>query len=50
MRGEFLVGLNRDVRAAAGVEAGDAVEVVVELDTESREVEVPEALASALNR
>ena len=48
MRGEFLVGLNRDVRAAAGVEAGDAVEVVVELDTEPREVEVPEALASAL--
>lgn len=48
MRGEFLVGLNRGVRAAAGVEAGDEVEVVVELDTEPREVEVPEALASAL--
>lgn len=49
MRGEFLVGLNRGVRAAAGVEAGDAVEVGVELDTEPREVEVPEALASALS-
>jgi hypothetical protein len=48
MRGESLVGLNREVRTAAGVEAGDAVEVVLELDTEPREVDVPEALASAL--
>jgi hypothetical protein len=48
MRGEFLVGLNRDVRSAAGVETGDSVEVVIELDTEPREVEVPQALASAL--
>jgi Bacteriocin-protection, YdeI or OmpD-Associated/Domain of unknown function (DUF1905) len=48
MHGEFLVGLNREVRTAAGVEAGDAVEVVIELDTEPREVELPEALASAL--
>ncbi len=48
MRGEFLVGLNREVRTAAGVEAGDGVKVMLELDTEPREVEVPEALASAL--
>ena len=48
MRGEFLVGLNRDVRNAAAVEAGDTVEVTIELDTEPREVELPEALASAL--
>lgn len=48
MHGEFLVGLSREVRTAAGVEAGDAVEVVIELDTEPRELEVPEALASAL--
>ena len=48
MRGEYLVGLNREVRAAAGVEAGDVVEVLVELDTEPREVDVPEPLASAL--
>jgi Bacteriocin-protection, YdeI or OmpD-Associated/Domain of unknown function (DUF1905) len=48
MRGEFLVGLNRDVRNAAGVKAGDHVKVVIELDTEPREVEVPEALASVL--
>jgi hypothetical protein len=48
MRGEFLLGLNRAVREAAGVEAGDTVDVLIELDTAPREVEVPEALASAL--
>lgn len=48
MRGEFLLGLNREVRQSAGVEAGDTVQVAIELDTEPREVEVPEALASAL--
>jgi hypothetical protein len=48
MRGEFLLGLNRAVREAAGVEAGDAVEARIELDTAPREVEVPSALATAL--
>jgi uncharacterized protein YdeI (YjbR/CyaY-like superfamily) len=48
MRGEFLVGLNRAVREQAGVEAGDTVEVKLELDTAPREVEVPQALADAL--
>ena len=48
MRGEFLLGLNREVREAAGVRAGDAVEVAIELDTAPREVDTPEALARAL--
>ncbi len=48
MGGEFLVGLPREVRSGAGVAAGDDVEVVLELDTAPREVEVPEALAVAL--
>ena len=48
MGGEFLLGLNRAVREDAGVEAGDTVEVKLELDTAPREVEVPEALANAL--
>src|SRR3954454_8962243 len=48
MRGEFLVGLSGAVREAGGVEAGDEVEGEVELDYAPREVEVPEALASAL--
>lgn len=48
MRGENMLGLNKEVRTAAGVEAGDTVEVLIELDTEPREVEVPEALTQAL--
>jgi hypothetical protein len=48
MGGEHLLGLNKAVRQAAGAEAGDTVEVLIELDTAPREVEVPEALAAAL--
>jgi hypothetical protein len=48
MGGEFLVGLNRAVREGAGVQAGDQVEVELELDAAPREVEVPRALADAL--
>ena len=48
MGGEFLVGLNREVRDGAGVQAGDEAEVTLELDQAPREVEVPEALAAAL--
>jgi hypothetical protein len=48
MRGEFLLGLSRAVREAAGAEAGDTVDVELELDTAPREVDVPEALAAAL--
>ena len=48
MRGEFLLGLNREVRAGAGVEAGDTVQVEVALDAAEREVDVPAALARAL--
>ena len=48
MKGEFVVGLSREVRQNAGVEAGDEVEVMLELDRAPREVEVPAALAAAL--
>jgi uncharacterized protein YdeI (YjbR/CyaY-like superfamily) len=48
MGGEFMLGLNREVRAGAGVAAGDEVDVTVELDLAPREVEVPAALAAAL--
>jgi Bacteriocin-protection, YdeI or OmpD-Associated/Domain of unknown function (DUF1905) len=48
MRGEFLVGLNREVREAAHVQAGQTVDVKLELDSQPREVDVPAALASAL--
>ena len=48
MGGEFLVGLNHAVRQEAGVEAGDTVDVELELDAAPREVDVPAALADAL--
>jgi Domain of unknown function (DUF1905)/Bacteriocin-protection, YdeI or OmpD-Associated len=48
MGGEFLLGMNKAVRQGAGAEAGDTVEVLIELDTAPREVEVPDALVAAL--
>ncbi|GEA87528.1 YdeI/OmpD-associated family protein [Cellulomonas cellasea] len=49
MDGRFLVPLSAERRAAAGVAAGDAVDVTLELDTAPREVTVPEDLAAALD-
>jgi hypothetical protein len=49
MGGQSLVPLAAEHRAAAGVEAGQVIEVDLELDTAPREVEVPEALAAALD-
>ena len=48
MGGRFLVGVSAEVRAASGVGAGDVVEVGLELDSEPREVLVPEDFAVAL--
>jgi uncharacterized protein YdeI (YjbR/CyaY-like superfamily) len=48
MGGEFMLGLNREVREGAKAEAGDEVDLELELDTQPREVEVPPALAAAL--
>ena len=44
----FMLPLSQEHRSAAGVEAGDEVEVTLEPDLEPRTVEVPEDLASAL--
>jgi hypothetical protein len=48
MGGVFMLGVSNDVRRAAGVEAGQDVDVDLELDTEPREIEVPPDLAGAL--
>jgi hypothetical protein len=48
MGGEFLLGMRREVREAARAEAGDEVTVTIALDEAPREVEVPPALAQAL--
>jgi hypothetical protein len=45
----YMVGVNADNRAAAGVRGGDEVEVEIELDTAPREISVPADLASALD-
>jgi hypothetical protein len=46
--GEFLLPFSAADREAAGVKAGDRVDVTLELDLEPRTVEVPEELAAAL--
>jgi hypothetical protein len=50
MDGKFMVGVSAQVREAAGVAGGDTVDVDIELDTEKREVAVPEVFAKALKR
>jgi Domain of unknown function (DUF1905)/Bacteriocin-protection, YdeI or OmpD-Associated len=50
MGGKYMLGINADVRAAAGVAGGDMVDVDVELDTAPREVSVPPELSKALAR
>ena len=49
MGGRFLLPLSAENRSAAGVAAGDEVDVQVELDTAPRVVEVPPDLAAALD-
>jgi len=44
----FMLPLSAENRQAAGVKAGDQVEVTIELDTEPRTVEVPQDLSNAL--
>ena len=48
MSGLTLVPLNRQNRAAAGVEAGDRVRVVMQLDTAPRTITPPPELTAAL--
>jgi Bacteriocin-protection, YdeI or OmpD-Associated/Domain of unknown function (DUF1905) len=46
---EYLIGVAGEHREAAGVRAGDTIDVDLELDTEPREVDVPADLAAALD-
>jgi hypothetical protein len=50
MGGKFMLGISNDVRKSAGVEAGETVDVDLELDTEAREVPMPPDFAAALAR
>ncbi len=48
MSGRYLISLSAENRAAAGVAAGDPVDVDLKLDTAPREVEVPGDLGAAI--
>lgn len=49
MGGEYWLGISKDVRRHAGVEAGQEVDLTLELDTEERILEVPADFAAALD-
>lgn len=50
MGGKYMVGVPKEHREAAGVKAGEVIEVDLELDTAPRTVEVPKDLAVALKK
>ncbi len=47
--GQFMLPVSAEVRQAAGIAAGDEIEVSLALDTEPRTVTVPPDLAAALD-
>lgn len=49
MGGRNLIGLSRAARAELGVEIGDTVTAMIELDDAEREVAVPDDLRAALD-
>lgn len=50
MGGKYMLPVSAEHRAGAGIQAGDAIEVELELDTAPREVSVPADFADALDR
>ncbi|MCM3631121.1 YdeI/OmpD-associated family protein [Paenibacillus glycanilyticus] len=50
MSGKYMIPVSAEVRAGAGVAAGDEVDVNVELDNEPRELAVPEDFSGALSQ
>jgi autonomous glycyl radical cofactor GrcA len=50
MGGAFMVGVSAENREKAKVKGGDKINVTLELDTEERVVEVPEAFQKVLNK
>lgn len=48
MGGQFWIPVSAEIRAGAGINAGDELDVEIENDTEPREVVVPEDLLAAL--
>jgi len=48
-RGEYVIAFSAENRAAAGVEANDAINVTIEVDDQPRTVDVPADLRAALD-
>ena len=48
VNGAYMIGVSNDVRRAAGVAAGEEVDVTLELDTEPRRVAIPAELEALL--
>ena len=46
----YMIGVSAENRQAAGVSAGDEIEVTLELDTQPREVSLPADFAKALEQ
>jgi hypothetical protein len=49
MGGRYMIGVSAQHRGAAGVHAGDELDIDLELDTAPREVQVPADFAAALD-
>ena len=50
MSGKYVLAVPKVFRDAAGIKAGETVEVTIERDTEKRTVGIPEDLAAALEK
>ncbi|WP_123040696.1 YdeI/OmpD-associated family protein [Cohnella candidum] len=50
MGGRYLIPVSAEHRAAAGIAAGEKVKVQLELDTEPRELTLPDDFSDALHR
>jgi hypothetical protein len=50
MGGQYMIGISKERRKLAGVQAGDKIEVTLELDAAPRVMEVPPDLQKALDR
>lgn len=50
MDGKYMIPVSAEHREGAGIAAGDELEIELALDTEPREVEVPDDLAGELER
>lgn len=50
MGGAYMVGVSAENREGAKVKGGDKIDVIIELDTEERTVEVPAQFQKQLNK